>query len=152
LVETWLPVRRVRVIVNRRVACALVNEGSSFSLDGGASTKTAPPIAWMGGAARRVSAALLGALRSSHAQKPATNEAEGAAKEENVGAMHERELKRHDAHVKCAVDKSENPSSFALNADNHLEFSILSCRTSRFHSAFDSYSRLLARDHSGWEE
>jgi len=78
----------------------------------------------MGGAARRVSAALLGALSSPHAQKPATNEAEGAAKEENVGAMHECELTRHDAHVKGAVDKSENPPTFALNADNHLEFSI----------------------------
>jgi len=78
----------------------------------------------MGGAARRVSAALLGALSSSHAQKPPTNEAEGAAKEEKVGAMHERELKRHEANVKGAVDKSENPPSFAMNADNHLELSI----------------------------
>jgi hypothetical protein len=106
----------------------------------------------MGGAARRVSAALLGALSSPHVQKPATNEAEGAAKEEKVGAMHERELKPHEADVKGAVDKSENPSTFALNTDNHLEFSIHSCRTSRFDSAFDSYSRLLARDHSDWEE
>lgn len=71
-----------------------------FPAMAGAQMKTAPPIAWMGGAARRVSAALLGALSSSHAQKPPTNKAEGAAKEEKVGAMHERELRSHAVHVK----------------------------------------------------
>lgn len=39
----------------------------------------------------RISVALLGAPPFSHAQKPPTNDVEGAAKEENVGAMHERE-------------------------------------------------------------
>ena len=65
--------------------------------------ETAPPIAWMGGAARRVCAALLGALASfpAHAQKPPTNKDEGAAKEENVCAMHERELKPRAFSVKA---------------------------------------------------
>ena len=54
----------------------------------------------MGGAAHRVSAALLGALAPSHAEKPPTNKAEGAAKEENLGAMHERELRDSAADVK----------------------------------------------------
>src|SRR5438477_10952763 len=63
------------------------------SVMGGAENEAAPPIAYMGGAARRVSAALLGAPSSSHAQKPPTNKTEGAAKEENVGAMHGRELR-----------------------------------------------------------
>jgi len=78
-----------------------VNDGSFFSDDGRAQTKTAPPIAWMGGAARRVSAALLGALCSSHAQKPPTNKDEGAAKKEKVRAMHERELKPLVSRVKA---------------------------------------------------
>jgi len=66
----------------------------------GAETKAAPPIAYMGGAARRISAALLGAPPFSHAQKPPTNEVEGAAKEENVGAMHERETMSRGCGVK----------------------------------------------------
>ena len=74
--------------------------------DGRAQTEAAPPIAWMGGAAHRVSAPLLGALLPSHAQKPATKKAEGAAKEENVGAMHEREPKAHSPRLsRRAVDK-----------------------------------------------
>ncbi len=75
-------------------------DGSSFSGDGRAQMKAAPPIAWVGGAARRVSAALLGAPSPPHAQKPRTNKAEGADKEEKVGAMHERELRPHAVHVK----------------------------------------------------
>jgi hypothetical protein len=54
----------------------------------------------MEGAARRVSASLLGALSSPHAREPPTNKAEGAAKEEKVGAMHERELMPHALGVK----------------------------------------------------
>ena len=68
---------------------------------GGAENEAAPPIAYMGGAARRVSAALLGALCSSHAQKPPTNKDEGAAKKEKVRAMHERELKPLVSRVKA---------------------------------------------------
>jgi len=53
----------------------------------------------MGGAARRVSAALLEAL-SSHTQKPPPNKAEGAGKKENAGAMHGRELMARNRDVK----------------------------------------------------
>jgi predicted permease len=96
----------VRVVAKVRVACALVTMSSSMASGGRAQTKTAPPTAWMGGAARRVSAPLLGALLSSHAQKPPTNKAEGAAKEENVGAMHEREPKARTRRLsRCVVDK-----------------------------------------------
>ena len=83
---------------DHRVACALVNDDSSS--EGGAEAKAAPPIAYTGGAARRVSAALLGASSSSHAQKPPTNKSEGDAKEENVGAMHVRELRANLLNVK----------------------------------------------------
>ena len=69
-----------------------MNGGSSGDEGvGGRETKAAPLIAFMGGAARRVSALLLGA--PSHAQKPPTNEAEGAAKKEEAGAMHGAQTK-----------------------------------------------------------
>jgi hypothetical protein len=60
--------------------------------------KAAPHTAFVGGAARRVSALLLGA--SSHAQKPPTNKAEGAAKKEEAGAMHDRQTKGGAKRVK----------------------------------------------------
>ena len=75
-----------------------MNDG--FLRQGGAESESGPSQTYMGGAARRVSAALLGAPSSSHAQKPPTNEVEGAAKEENVGAMHGRELRAHMLNVK----------------------------------------------------
>jgi hypothetical protein len=78
--------------------CALVNDGSSG--EGGAANESGPSQAYMGGAARRVSAPLLGARSFSHAQKPPTNKAEGAAKEEDVGAMHDAEPKPRVLDVK----------------------------------------------------
>ena len=67
-----------------------MNDDSSG--DERAETTAAPPIAYMGGAARRVSAALLGA--PSQGQKPPTdNAAEGAGKKEEAGAMHKGEAK-----------------------------------------------------------
>src|SRR5205814_10048334 len=97
-----------------RVASALVNDDSSS--EGGAETKAAPPIAYMGGAARRVSAALLGASSSSHAQKPPTNKSEGAAKEENVGAMHGRELR---ARV-CSMSRRAFRTSQYINSERRF--------------------------------
>ena len=89
-------------------------------------TKAAPLIAWMRGAARRVGAALLDAPSSfSHARKPATGKAEGAAKEEGAGAKHGGELKPLGGRVKDrTVDKTEITTRFALNDTLHLEFSI----------------------------
>jgi hypothetical protein len=66
----------------------------------GAETEAAPPTAWMGGAARRVGTALLGAPSFSHAQKPPTNKAEGAAKEEGANAKHGGEVKVRASRVK----------------------------------------------------
>ena len=86
-----------------------MNDGSSVM--GGARNEAAPPIAYMGGAARRVSAALLGAPSSSHAQKPPTNKAEGTAKEENIGAMHGRELR---ARV-CSMSRRAFRTSLYIN-------------------------------------
>ena len=56
----------------------------------------------MGGAVRRVTAALLGALDylSSHTRKPPTEKAEGANKEENADTMHSCELKGDASGVK----------------------------------------------------
>lgn len=46
----------------------------------------------MGRAAHRAAQLLVGALSSTHARKPPTKKDEGAAKEEKVRAMHDREL------------------------------------------------------------
>ena len=66
-----------------------------------AKTEAAPPIAWMRGAAHRVSAALLGVPSFSHAQNPPTAKAEGAGKEEGANAKHAGEVKRPASSVKA---------------------------------------------------
>lgn len=53
---------------------------------------------------------------------------------------------------RSAVDKRQNRYRLPFDHPIAFEFSIYSCRTAHFYSARFSYSRLLRRDHSGWED